>query len=112
MQKNSTVTVRPFAMAWGILSTLILPRSSMWKSVKKPKHGNVSSEKFKICDPIYENRTYEAILNFEKGTKKISCRIWLVARQSRLNFLLLSYTSRYVNKTYWLNSTMVLQRIW
>ena len=24
--------------AWGISSTLILPRSSMWKSVKKSKH--------------------------------------------------------------------------
>ena len=48
MQIISTVTERPFAMAWGILSTLVLPRSSMWKSVKKSKHGNVSSATFKI----------------------------------------------------------------
>ena len=34
MQKMSTVTQRPFANSWGISSTLILPRSSMWKSVK------------------------------------------------------------------------------
>ena len=33
MQKTSTVTERPFAKAWGISSTLILPRSSMWMSV-------------------------------------------------------------------------------
>ena len=69
MQKNSTVTERPFAKAWGITSSLILPRSSMWKSVKKSKHGNVSSATYKICYPLYENRTYEAILNFEKGAK-------------------------------------------
>ena len=69
MQKISTVTERPFAKAWGILSTLILPCSSMWKSVKKSKHENVSSATFKICDRLYENRTYEAILNFEKGPK-------------------------------------------
>ena len=34
MQKMSTVTERPFDKAWDISSTLILPRSSMWKSVK------------------------------------------------------------------------------
>ena len=38
MQKISTVTERSFAKAWGISSTLILPRSSMWKSVEKSKH--------------------------------------------------------------------------
>ena len=38
MQNISTVTERSFAKAWGISSTLILPRSSMWKSVKKSKH--------------------------------------------------------------------------
>ena len=69
MQKNSTVTERPFTKAWGISSTLILPRSSMWKSVKQSKHGNESSATFKICDPLYENRTYEAIINLEKGPK-------------------------------------------
>ena len=79
MQKMSTVPERPFAKAWGISSTLILPRSSMWKSVKKSKHGNVSSATFKICDTHYENPTYEAILNFEKGPKinfvsKMACR--------------------------------------
>ena len=37
MQNISTVTERSFAMAWGISSTLILPCSSMWKSVKKSK---------------------------------------------------------------------------
>ena len=48
MQKISTVTERPFTKAWGISSTLILPRSSLWKSVRKSKHGNVSSVTFKI----------------------------------------------------------------
>ena len=38
MQNISTVTERSFAMAWGISSTLMLPRSSMWKSVNKSKH--------------------------------------------------------------------------
>ena len=38
MQNISTVPERSFAKAWGISSTLILPRSSMWKSVKKSKH--------------------------------------------------------------------------
>ena len=38
MQNISTVTERSFAKAWGISSTLILYRSSMWKSVKKSKH--------------------------------------------------------------------------
>ena len=38
MQNISTVPERTFAKAWGISSTLILPRSSMWKSVKKSKH--------------------------------------------------------------------------
>ena len=38
MQNISTVTERSFAKAWGISSTLIFPRSSMWKSVKKSKH--------------------------------------------------------------------------
>ena len=37
MQNISTVTERSFAMAWGISSTLILPCSSVWKSVKKSK---------------------------------------------------------------------------
>ena len=69
MQKMTTVTERPFAKHWGISLTLILPLSSMCQSVKKSKHGNVSSATFKICDPLYENRTYEAILNFEKGPK-------------------------------------------
>ena len=38
MQNISTVSERSFAKAWGISSTLILPRSSMWKSVNKSKH--------------------------------------------------------------------------
>ena len=38
MQNISTVTERYFAKAWGISTTLILPRSSMWKSVKNFKH--------------------------------------------------------------------------
>ena len=50
MQKITTVTERPFAKSLVISSTLILPRSSMWKSVKKSKDGNVSSATFKICD--------------------------------------------------------------
>ena len=69
MHKISTVTEQPFTKASGISSTLILHRSSMWKSVKKSKHGNVSSATFKIYDALYENRTYEAILNLEKGQK-------------------------------------------
>ena len=35
----------------------------------KTKSGNVSSATFIICDPLYKNRTYEAISNFEKGAK-------------------------------------------
>ena len=38
MQNISTVPERSFAKAWRISSTLMLPRSSMWKSVKKFKH--------------------------------------------------------------------------
>ena len=38
MQNISTVTERSFAKAWDISSTLILPCSSMWKSVKKSKN--------------------------------------------------------------------------
>ena len=38
MQNISTVTERSFAKVCGISSILILPRSSMWKSVKKSKH--------------------------------------------------------------------------
>ena len=38
MKNISTVPERSFAKALGISSTLILPRSSMWKSVKKSKH--------------------------------------------------------------------------
>ena len=38
MQNISTVSERSFAKAWGISSTFILPRSSMWNSVKKSKH--------------------------------------------------------------------------
>ena len=38
MQNISTVTERSFAKAWGISSTLIMPRSSMWKSVKNTNH--------------------------------------------------------------------------
>ena len=81
--KYAKTTERPFAKAWGISYSLILPRSSMWKSVKKSKHGNVSSATYKICDPLHENRTYEAILNFEKGAKinfvsNMACR-WTVS---------------------------------
>ena len=65
MQNISTVTERSFAKVWGISSILILPRSSMWKSVKKSKRVR----RFQICDPLYENRTYKAILNLEKGPK-------------------------------------------
>ena len=36
---------------------------------QKSKRGIVSSAKYIICDPLYENRTYEAISNFEKGVK-------------------------------------------
>ena len=36
---------------------------------QKTKCGNVSSATFIICDSLYKNRTYEAISNFEMGTK-------------------------------------------
>ena len=36
---------------------------------KKSKHGNVSSKTYKICDLLYENRTYQAKSNFENGAK-------------------------------------------
>ena len=64
MQNISTVTERSFAKVWGISSTLILHRSSMWKSVKNSKHVR----RLKYVS-LYENRTYEAILNLEKGPK-------------------------------------------
>ena len=38
MQNIATVIEPSFAKPWGISSTLILPRSSMWKSVKNSKH--------------------------------------------------------------------------
>ena len=69
MQKIATATQRPLEKACGISSTLILPRSSMWKSVKKSKHGYASSATFIISDTLYENQTYEAILNLDKGPK-------------------------------------------
>ena len=51
MQKNSTVTERPFAKSWGISSTLILPRSSMWNSVK-----NKNTEMCQVRRLKYVNR--------------------------------------------------------
>ena len=36
---------------------------------QKSKCGIVSSVKYIICDPLFENWTYEAISNFEKGVK-------------------------------------------
>ena len=38
---------------------------------QKTKHGNVSCAIYIICDPLYKNRTYEAISNFEKRAKYI-----------------------------------------
>ena len=69
MEKNSTITERPFAKALGCSSSLILPSSSIWKSVKKSKLENVSSATYKICDPLCENGTFETISNFEKQAK-------------------------------------------
>ena len=69
MENNSTITERPFANAWGRSSSLILPSSSIWKSIKKSKPGNVSCATYKICDPLCENGTFETISNFEKGAK-------------------------------------------
>ena len=69
MEKISTITERHFSKDWGRSSSLILPCSSIWKSVKKSKPGNVSCATYIIYDPLYENRTYEAISNFEKGAK-------------------------------------------
>ena len=37
--------------------------------MSKKKRGTVSSVTYIICDPLYENRTYETISNFEKGAK-------------------------------------------
>ena len=78
MEKISTITEQPFAKAWGRSSSLILPRSSMWKSVKKSKHRNVSSATYNIYDPLYENRTYygsttdlENLIAFPKATMKL-----------------------------------------
>ena len=99
MEIISTITEQPFAKAWGRSSSLILPRLSMWKSVKKSKPRNVSSATYNIYDPLYENRTYEEVSNFEKGTKMYFIQIWLLDRQSRLNRLLLSDAYWYVNKT-------------
>ena len=62
--------------------------------------GNVSSGTYIICDPLYENGTFETISNFEKEEKKNSCQIWLLDQQSRLNRFLLSDASWYVNKTW------------
>ena len=36
---------------------------------QKIKPGNVSCATYIIYDPLYENRTYEAISNFEIGAK-------------------------------------------
>ena len=36
---------------------------------QKTKCGKVSSAKYIICDMLYENRTYKAISNIEKGSK-------------------------------------------
>ena len=99
METITTITERHFTKDWGRSPSLILPRSSIWKSVKKSKPGNVSCATYIIYDPLYENRTYEAISNFEKGAKVNFCQIWLLDRQSRLNRLLLSDASWYVNKT-------------
>ena len=69
LEKNSTITERPLAKAWGCSSSLILPSSSIWKSVKKSKHENVSSATYKICDPLCEIGTFETIPHYEKGAK-------------------------------------------
>ena len=69
MEKISTITEQHFAKDWGRSSSFILPRSSIWKSVKKSKPGNVSCAIYIIYDPLHENRTYEAISNFEKEAK-------------------------------------------
>ena len=36
---------------------------------QKTKCGNVSSTTIILCDPLYKNRTYEGISNFEIGVK-------------------------------------------
>ena len=33
------------------------------------KRGNVSRATYILCEPLLENRTYEAMSNFEKGAK-------------------------------------------
>ena len=56
-------------MHWGRSFSLIFASLVNMDVCQKTKHGNVSSATFTICDPLYKNRTYEAISNFEKGAK-------------------------------------------
>ena len=99
MQKNSTATERPFAKAWGISSTLILPRSLIWKSVKNQNTEMCQVGRLKYVTRFTKTELTKQYYNLRKDQKYILCRTWLVARQSRLNRLLLSDTTRYVNKT-------------
>ena len=90
LEKNSTITERPLAKAWGRSSSLILPSSSIWKSVTKSKHENVSSATYKTCNPLCEIVTFETISNFEKGAK-----IYFVSNMaSRSTVLLKPFASK------------------
>ena len=48
---------------------------------QKTKRGKVSIAIYKLCDPLYDNRTYEAISNFEKGAK-INCLLNMASRST------------------------------
>ena len=56
-------------MDWGRSSSLMLHRSLIWTSVNKQNMEMCQSAAYIICDPLLENRTYEAKSNFEKGSK-------------------------------------------
>ena len=67
------------------------------------QYGSLSKNKTRKCVKcdvynILENLTYESISNFDKGAKKNSFQMWLLARQSRLNRFLLSDASWYSRK--------------
>ena len=128
MEKISSITEQPFTKAWGRSSSLILPRSSMWKSVKKSKPRNVSSATYNIYDPLYEYRTYEAISNFEKGVKicfvsnmasrstvllKLfaSKRCFLVCQQNLVVELYYGFTTDLENLVAFPKATMKLQTV-
>ena len=77
-------------MDWGRSFSLIFATLVNMDVCQKTKRGNVSSATFIICDPLYKNRTYEAISNFEKVAK-----IYFVSNMaSRWTVLLKPFASK------------------